>query len=1065
MHITSASKLDPCFAAAMEFPGILLTIWFIFVQLFLFTSFSSSRLVGNEVDRLSLLAFKAEITNDTLGTLSSWNASLHFCQWPGITCGRRHKRVTVLDLQSSRLVGSLSPHIGNLSFLRELNLPNNSFSGTIPPEIGRLFRLQRLHLQNNSFSGHIPFNVSRCSNLRYLALSGNALSGQLSTEIGSLAKLQVLLLDRNRFSGKIPSSFGNLSSLQVLSAAQNNLQGGIPNRLGQLKSLTFISLGPNDLTGTIPPSIYNLSSITIISVVQNQLHGTLPPGLGRTIFPNLEDFRFHFNQFTGSIPTTISNASNLAIFGISENKFTGRIPSLARMSNLFRLEIDDNNLGNNEKGDLDFLSSLVNCTNLQYLDISSNNFGGVLPESVSNLSIKLEAMRMWRNQIRGSIPPEIGNFVNLGNLDFGENLLRGPIPSSISKLDKLVYLYLDHNELSGTIPPSIGNLSSLETLNLTSNFLQGRTPQSLGNCRRLIFLHLSQNNLGGPFPLQVLSSLTHVVGLDLSRNQLTGSIPLEVGNMESLDILDLSANMLSGEVPGILGRCMGLRSLYLRGNLFQGTIPQSLSSLRGIENLDLSCNNLSGGIPNYLGSFRFLHNLNLSHNDLEGAVPTEGIFTNRSAFYIKGNRRLCGGIPELQLPICNSSNSNNKQDIFPWRKVLISIACGSGIGVILLLCFILLYPAKKALRLVLLYLSSKARSKLTLGSSWEVSLLKVSYGDLLKATNGFSSRNLIGAGGFGSVYRGILDQEERIVAVKVLSAHRSRDSFMVECETLKNIRHRNLVKLLTVCVSIDFQGNDFIALVYEFMTNGNLEEWLHFSAHRLPGAPIVQGHLNLTQRVNIAIDIANALNYLHNHSHMPIVHCDLKPSNVLLEGDMTARVADFGLARYLPDASCSLPSHRSTANVINGSIGYIAPEYGMGNEVSTYGDVYSYGILLLEMLTGKRPTDEMFKDDLNLHNFVRTALPELVEEICDPVLLQIKESSTHSIASNSRNQVQDDQRQRVRKCLVIMARIGVACSADLPRERMDIGHVVEGLCLAKDVLTGTSIHRNHMITA
>ncbi|XP_048421079.1 probable LRR receptor-like serine/threonine-protein kinase At3g47570 [Pyrus x bretschneideri] len=727
------------------------------------------------------------------------------------------------------------------------------------------------------------------------------------------------------------------------------------------------------------------------------------------------------------------------------------------MSNLFRLEIDTNNLGNNEKGDLDFLSSLVNCTNLKRLDIRSNHFGGVLPESVSNLSIKLEDMRMGWNQIRGSIPSEIGNFINLRRIDFEENLLRGSIPSSISKLDKLIYLVLDNNQLSGTIPPSIGNLSFLETIDLMSNSLERQIPQSLGNCSHLIYLNLSQNILSGPIPLQVLSSLTHVAGLDLSRNQLTGSIPFKVGNMQSLEILDLSANMLSGEVPESLVGCKGLSSLYLRGNSFQGTIPQSLGSLRLIENLDLSCNNLSGGIPTNLGSFRLLQNLNLSHNDLEGSVPTEGVFTNRTAFYIEGNKRLCGGIPTLQLPICNSSNSNNKQDIFPWRKVLISIACGSGIGVILLLCFILLYPARKALRFVLLYLSSKARSKLTLGSSWEVSLLKVSCEDLLKATNGFSSRNLIGAGGFGSVYRGILNQEERIVAVKVLNAHRSRESFMVECETLKNIRHRNLVKLLTVCVSIDFQGNDFLALVYEFMTNGNLEEWLHFSAHRLPGAPIVQGHLNLTQRVNIAIDIATALNYLHNHSHMPIVHCDLKPSNVLLEGNMTARIADFGLARYVPDASCSLPSHRSTANVINGSIGYIAPECGIGNEVSTYGDVYSYGILLLEMLTGKRPTDEMFKDDLNLHNFVRIALPELVEEICDPVLLQIKESSTHSIASNSRNQVQDDQRQRVRKCLVIMASIGVACSADLPRERMDIGHVVDGLCLARDVLSGTSI--------
>ncbi|XP_070681896.1 putative receptor-like protein kinase At3g47110 [Malus domestica] len=154
------------------------------------SSASSSRLAGNEVDRLSLLAFKAEIVTDTLGILSPWNESLHFCHWPGITCGHRHQRVTVLDLQSSRLAGHLSPHIGNLSFLRALYLQNNSFSHTIPPEIGRLFRLEELFLDNNSFGGHIPFNISRCSNLQYLRLNGNTLSDELPTEIASLSKLQ-----------------------------------------------------------------------------------------------------------------------------------------------------------------------------------------------------------------------------------------------------------------------------------------------------------------------------------------------------------------------------------------------------------------------------------------------------------------------------------------------------------------------------------------------------------------------------------------------------------------------------------------------------------------------------------------------------------------------------------------------------------------------------------------------------------------------------------------------------------------------------------------------------------
>ncbi|ONI24586.1 hypothetical protein PRUPE_2G248400 [Prunus persica] len=1042
-------------------PSMIIRVWSIFMQLFLLTS-ASSRLVGHEVDRLSLLAFKDEIVSDTMGILSSWNESLHLCEWPGIFCGRRHQRVTGLDLRSSRLQGRLSPHIGNLSFLRTLRLENNLFHHTIPQEIGRLFRLQMLSFDNNSFSGAIPSSISRCSNLQKLSLFGNTLSGKIPIQIGSLSKLQVLNLGTNNLSGEIPSAFSNLSSLEMLDVQQNNLHGGIPSSLGQLKSLKYLALGTNNLYGTIPPSIYNLSSIKLISVLANRLHGTLPPGLGHTIFPNLESFSYHMNRFSGPIPIAISNASNLSLFGISGNMFTGRVPSLARMSNLFRVEMDNNGLGNNEDGDLDFLSSLVNCTNLERLDISGNNFGGLLPDSISNLSTKLTVMKLGTNHIRGSIPVGIGNLINLGVIDFKVNLLRGGIPSSICNLNNLYDLLLNHNELSGALPSSLGNLTKLGRLNLMSNHLQGSIPPSLRECRNLLALVLSNNNLTGPIPHEVisLSSLSQV--LDLSRNRFTDSIPFGVGLLLQLASLDLSNNQLSGEIPNSIGNCISLESLHLEGNLLQGTIPEDWSSLRGIEDFDLSGNYLSGRIPNYLESFLFLQYLNLSFNDLEGAVPMKGFFQNTSALYIMGNKRLCGGTPQLRLPRCisNQSNQEPKPELFPWLKLLTSIACGGVIGLVLLLFFVLLHPSRKALRFVLL--SRKARVKPTSGSSWGVSLLKVSYGDLLKATNGFSSRNLIGAGSFGSVYRGILNEEERIVAVKVLNVQSSRESFIAECEALKNIRHRNLVKLLTVCASIDFQGNDFKALVYEFMMNGSLEEWLHTSVHRVAGAPIVQGHLNLIQRINIAIDVANALNYLHNHSHMPIVHCDLKPSNVLLEGDMTACVADFGLARYLPDASLSLPTHESTSNVIMGSIGYIAPEYGMGNQVSTYGDVYSYGILLLEMLTGKRPTDDMFKDGMNLHNFVRMALPERVEEICDPVLLQKKESSTRSNATNNRNNIEDDQGQRIRKCLVIIARIGVACSADFPRERMDIGNVVDGLYLVRDVLTGTWIPRNHV---
>ncbi|XP_004308628.1 PREDICTED: probable LRR receptor-like serine/threonine-protein kinase At3g47570-like [Fragaria vesca subsp. vesca] len=1025
-------------------------IWSVSMLLFslMIITLASSYPRENEVDRLSLLAFKSEIVSDALGILSSWNDTSNLCgEWQGITCGRRHQRVTVLDLQSSQLNGTLSSRIGNLSFLRTLNLQNNSFYATIPQEIGRLSRLRSLHLGDNSFQGDIPVNISNCFHLQYLVLANNTLSGKLPMELGSLLKLQVLSLRRNNLVGEIPPSFGNLSSLEYLLMEENRLQGGLMSSLGKLKSLSVLALGMNNLSGTIPPSIYNLSSIQYISVIGNLLHGTLPSGLGYRIFPNRQVFRFQMNMFSGTIPSTISNASHLLQFGISFNHFTGEVPSLARVSSLVRLEMDDNFL-RNEDGDLNFLSSLINCTSLQLLDISGNNFQGVLPESVSNLSTKLTVMTLGWNQLHGSIPIGIGNLLNLGLLSFEENLLADTIPTSVCKISNLYTLYLSYNQLSGTIPSCLGNLTLLSSLDLKSNKLQGGIPQSLGLCNNLLALVLAQNNLTGSIPQEVISLPSLSLVLDLSSNDFSGYIPTEVGFLKNLGYLKLSGNRLYGEIPESLGECVSLEILNLSRNMLFGTIPDTLSSLRGIQDLDLSTNKFFGAIPYYLQSFHFLQNLDLSFNYFKGEVPKQGVFRNTSAVSLMGNRRLCGGVTGLRLPKCITPNLPRhlpKPATALVHRLAVIIISSGVIGVIWLVYFILLYRSRKS--------GVKSASK----PSLDISFLKLSYRDLLKATDGFSSRHLIGSGSSGSVYWGVLDQpEERIVAVKVLNLHSSRASrsFISECEVLKNIRHRNLVRLLTACSSIDFQGNEFKALVFEFMLDGNLDEWLHYSAQRVVGLPIVQLHLNLLQRVNIAIDIASALDYLHNRFHVPIVHCDLKPSNVLLEKDMTACVCDFGLATFLLDTSCPVPSVQYPSNSIRGTIGYIAPEYGMGSAVSTHGDVYSYGILLLEMLTGTRPTDDMFRDDKNLHNFVLMALPERVKEICDPVLLQEKENCTSTNPASNRNDVQYDETQRIEDCLISIARIGVACSVHMPKARMEIGKVVAELRVIRDILTG-----------
>ena len=204
--------------------------------------------------------------------------------------------------------------------------------------------------------------------------------------------------------------------------------------------------------------------------------------------------------------------------------------------------------------------------------------------------------------------------------------------------------------------------------------------------------------------------------------------------------------------------------------------------------------------------------------------------------------------------------------------------------------------------------------------------MNVSYQSLLSATDGFSSVNLIGAGSFGSVYKGILNQGRHVVAIKVfnLSHHGASKSFIAECEALRNIRHRNLVKVLTTCSSIDFQGCDFKALVYEFLGNGNLDEWLH-PTPRTNEALEEPRKLSLLQRLNIAIDVANALDYLHHHCQTPIVHSDLKPSNILLDDEMVGHVGDFGLATFLHDATQDCSTNQSSSIGVKGTIGYTPP--------------------------------------------------------------------------------------------------------------------------------------------
>ncbi|KAH9668951.1 putative receptor-like protein kinase [Citrus sinensis] len=871
--------------------------------------------------------------------MEQFHKLVRLCLWTGVTCGHRHQRVTELDLSNQRIGGILSPYVGNLSFLRYINLSDNSFHGEIPQEIGNLLRLEKLALPNNSFSGTIPTNLSRCSNLIQLRVSKNKLEGQIPEEIGSLLNLQTLAIDFNYLTGQLPDFVGNLSALGMLLIRWNSLGGQIPTTLGLLRNLVYLNVaenqfsGINNFVGSIPDSLSNASNLERLDLSGNQFKGKVSidfSSLKNLWWLNLEQNNLGMGT-ASSIPDSLSNASNLERLDLSGNQFKGKVSiDFSSLKNLWWLNLEQNNLGMGTANDLDFVTLLTNCSSLKALSLCDNQFGGELPHSIANLSSTMIQFRIGGNQISGTIPSGIRNLVNLIALTIEVNQLHGIIPDGVGELQHLQQLYMFRNFLQGSIPPSLGNLTKLADLALSFNNLQGNIPSSLGNCQNLKGFDASHNKLTGAIPQQVLSITTLSVYLALAHNLLNDSLPLQVGNLKNLV-----------------------------------------------------------------------------------------------------NVKLCGGIDELHLLSCPSKGSRKPK--LTLLKVLIPVVVSC---LILSSCLTIVFARRR-----------RSAHKSVDTSPAKKQFPMISYAELSKATSEFASSNMIGQGSFGSVYKGILGGEEMIVAVKVINLKQKGAfrSFVAECEALRNIRHRNLIKIITICSSIDSKGADFKALVFEYMENGSLEDWLHQSNDHLEVCK-----LTLIQRVNIAIDVASAIEYLHHHCQPPIVHGDLKPSNVLLDHDMVAHVGDFGLAKFLSRHQLDSASKTPSSSIgIKGTVGYVAPEYGMGSEASMTGDVYSFGILLLEMFTGRRPTDAAFTEGLTLHEFVKMTLPEKVIEIVDPSLLM------EVMANNS--MIQEDRRARTQDCLNAITRTGVLCSMESPFERMEMRDVVAKLCHTRETFLGRRV--------
>ncbi|PHU20331.1 hypothetical protein BC332_11482 [Capsicum chinense] len=560
-------------------------------------------------------------------------------------------------------------------------------------------------------------------------------------------------------------------------------------------------------------------------------------------------------------------------------------------------------------------------TKLKRLYLHSNQLSGPIPSELGNLK-NLTILVLHTNQLSGSIPITLGDLTELKILYLSSNQLSGPIPSNLGKCKKLIDLRLDRNNISGSIPPEIGKVQGLEGLFLSSNHLIGQIPKEFGKLTSLVNLFLQNNNISGNIP-EELVSLTKLESLDLSNNRLNGSIPMCVGDFVHLFQLNLSNNKFGQKIPKDIGRITHLIVLDLSHNLLDGEIPIQLASLLDLSNLNLSHNGLSGRIPEKFESLTSLQDVVLSYNELEGPIPNNKAFTNAS---LKGNRGLCGNLTEFQPCEKPSSHSIAK------RRKLILIILLPVMGALVLLCVFLG---------VLFMCDKKRRAKdveRRNDDGWlSISMLdgKALYRDILNATEEFDATFCIGQGGHGSVYKVNLPSLGTIAVKRLHSSFENTHpkSFMNEVRALTGIKHRNIVNLYGYCSHVQHSF-----LVYEYMDRGSLSIVL--------SNEVESKKLDWLKRVNIIKGVAFALSYMHQDCSPPIVHRDISSSNVLLDSEYEARVSDFGIAKLLkPDSS--------NCTALAGTYGYVAPELAYTMKVTPMCDVYSFGVLALEIIKGK----------------------------------------------------------------------------------------------------------------
>ncbi|KAM3332210.1 hypothetical protein ACQJBY_027799 [Aegilops geniculata] len=855
--------------------------------------------------------------------LSAWNGSGDHCTWPYVTCDASG-RVTSLSLANTGVAGPFPDAIGGLSGLTSLDISYNNITGAfptsvyrcaslrdldlsltllggeLPDDIGRALgeNITSLMLNGNYFNGTIPASLSLLKNLRSLALDGNYLAGTIPAELGDLTGLQTLTLAYNRFSvGDLPASFKNLTKLKTFFAANCSLTGHFPSYVDQMQELEMLDLSVNALTGSIPPGIWSLTKLKNVALYANNLTGEVVVTDGAFGAVNLEKIDLSANhRLSGPIPEAFGNLPKLETLNLYFNNFSGEIPaSIGKLPSLVTLSLFSNRLTGRFPPDLGKNSS----AGLMYIDVEDNEITGAIPEGLC-ANGKFQSLIARNNRLIGSIPAGLAGCATLNNLMLDNNQLSGEVPETLWTMTRVEYVWLRNNQLSGSLPVKM--FHNLSSLLIENNWFGGNIPGAAVGLREFT---AGNNNFSGEMPASLGNGMPLLQAMNFSGNQLSGEIPRSVAKLGFLTQLDLSRNQLAGEIPAELGAMPVLSALDLSSNKLSGYIPPRLA-----------------GLP--------LSLLNLSSNQLDGQVPA-GLATAAYDRSFLGNPGLChaglgpGYLTGVRSCAAGSQAVSSSGGVSPALRTGLLAAAGALIVCIVVFAFFIVRDIRK-------------RKRAAQDGGWKITPFQTDLGfgeaAILRA---LTEENLVGSGGSGRVYRAAYTNRYNgsagAVAVKQIRSAGKVDEklereFESEAGILGGVRHKNIVRLLC-CLSRDDSAGKL--LVYDYMDNGSLDGWLHGHAltdgarHSVSSVARArsgrrEAGLDWPARIRVAVGAAQGLCYMHHECSPPIVHRDVKTSNILLDSEFRAKVADFGLARMLVQAGTP-----DTMSAVAGSFGYMAP--------------------------------------------------------------------------------------------------------------------------------------------